>query len=117
MPDLDDGGRSGFLDEPHDATPSAFIQWKGTDVCMDFYCDCGAQGHFDGDFAYAVKCQHCGQIWEMPCKLYPRKASHATDQYWVENAKMLEPDEEFCDAVEVNGVWEMRPRPVPQGGY
>ena len=22
--------------------PRAYVQWKGTDVCMDFHCDCGA---------------------------------------------------------------------------
>ena len=110
-----DDGRSGFLNEPHDAVPSVFIQWKGTDVCMDFYCDCGAHGHFDGDFAYAVKCQHCSQVWEMPCQIYPRKASASvTDPYWIENAKLLEVDEDFCHQVETNGVIEFVPHPVPK---
>jgi hypothetical protein len=53
--------------------PNAFIQWKGTDVCMDFYCECGAHCHFDGYFAYAVKCPHCETVYEMPSMLYPRK--------------------------------------------
>lgn len=42
-----------------------FIQWKGTDVCLDFYCRCGAHGHVDGDFAYYVRCAACGTIYEM----------------------------------------------------
>lgn len=46
--------------------PSIFIQWKGTDVCLDFYCTCGRQGHFDGYFAYAVRCSLCGKVWELP---------------------------------------------------
>jgi hypothetical protein len=104
----------GFLDEKDDTEPSVFIQWKGTDVCMDFYCDCGAQGHFDGDFAYAVKCQHCNQIWEMPCKMFPRKASAATGQYWIDNAQPIEPDPDFCEQVEKNGVIEFIPHPVPE---
>lgn len=45
--------------------PSAFIQWKGTDVCMDCWCICGENLHIHGDFAYAVKCHHCGRIFEM----------------------------------------------------
>lgn len=35
-------------DEPEN--PYAFIQWKGTDVCMDFHCECGAHCHFDGSY-------------------------------------------------------------------
>lgn len=53
--------------------PHAFIQWKGTDVCMDFHCDCGSHNHFDGEFAYFVKCGSCGQEWEMPSNVFPRK--------------------------------------------
>lgn len=43
--------------------PYAFIQWKGTNVCADIHCACGAQIHFDGGFMYAVKCPHCGAEW------------------------------------------------------
>lgn len=43
--------------------PHAFIQWKGTDVCMDIHCACGHQSHFDGEFAYRVKCPKCGQVY------------------------------------------------------
>ena len=46
-----------------------FIQWKGTDLCMDFYCDCGGQSHFDGMFAYAIKCPDCGTFYEMPTNI------------------------------------------------
>lgn len=53
--------------------PNCFIQWKGTDVCMDFWCECGAHHHIDSDFVYAVKCHECGSIWEMPKHVYPRK--------------------------------------------
>jgi hypothetical protein len=45
---------------------SVFIQWKGTEVCLDFYCDCGTQGHYDGDFAYALRCAECGRVWQLP---------------------------------------------------
>lgn len=85
----------GFLDGKCEDSPSAFIQWKGTNVCMDFYCRCGAHCHFDGDFAYTVKCPHCNTIWEMPCMIYPREADKRTDEYWRDNPKQLEPDEDM----------------------
>mgnify|MGYP001593034448 FL=1 len=74
--------------------PSAYIQWKGTNVCMDFHCECGAFCHFDGDFAYTVKCPHCDTVWEMPDTIYPRKASERTYEYWRNNPQLLEKDEE-----------------------
>ena len=43
--------------------PSAHIQWKGTDVCMDIYCDCGQQYHIDDSFVYFVKCPYCGSVF------------------------------------------------------
>lgn len=74
--------------------PHAFIQWKGTDVCMDFYCECDAHCHFDGGFAYTVKCPHCGTVWQMPFNLFPRKVCDQTSKYWRDNPQMLEPDED-----------------------
>lgn len=46
--------------------PHVFVQWKGTDVCLDFFCDCGGGGHYDGDFAYGLRCSDCGTEWLMP---------------------------------------------------
>jgi hypothetical protein len=40
-----------------------WIQWKGTNVCMDVHCKCGAHGHIDAEFAYFIKCAHCGRIY------------------------------------------------------
>lgn len=48
-------------------TWTTFIQWKGTDLCMDFYCPkCNKHSHFDGMFAYAIRCSACGVDWKMP---------------------------------------------------
>jgi uncharacterized protein (DUF983 family) len=60
---------------------STFIQWKGTDLCMDLHCPkCGEHSHFDGMFAYAVRCGSCGQDWKMPedvaSLLVPLDAGH-----------------------------------------
>lgn len=49
------------------------LQWKGTDACFDFTCECGVDGHFDGFFASQVRCPGCGTIWEMPFILFPRR--------------------------------------------
>lgn len=43
--------------------PNAFIQWKGTDVCMDAYCDCGCHFHIDDCFAYKIKCPSCKTVY------------------------------------------------------
>lgn len=47
------------------AGPHAFLQWKGTDACMDIYCSCGEQYHWDGLFAYRVRCGACGQAYAL----------------------------------------------------
>jgi hypothetical protein len=50
-----------------------WIQWKGTDVCIDLHCVCGHHGHFDGDFFYHFKCPQCGAKYTVGCnvKLIP----------------------------------------------
>lgn len=51
--------------EPFPGTDAeCFIQWKGTEVCMDFYCPCGHHGHVDQDFAYYVRCSACDAVYE-----------------------------------------------------
>ena len=52
--------------------PYGFIQWKGTDVCIDFHCECGEVGHFDGYFASILKCPTCERLWELPHYVVPR---------------------------------------------
>jgi hypothetical protein len=46
-------------------TLSNFIQWKGTQVCLDLHCTCGCHSHIDSWFAYYVQCPNCGQVYEM----------------------------------------------------
>jgi hypothetical protein len=41
--------------------PHGWIQWKGTRVCMDVHCVCGAHGHIDDDFCYHYLCKACGR--------------------------------------------------------
>jgi len=39
---------------------NGWIQWKGTNVCIDLHCVCGNDSHFDGEFFYFYKCPKCG---------------------------------------------------------
>lgn len=43
--------------------PFGWIQFKGTNICMDVHCACGVHGHVDDYFAYYVKCAKCGAIY------------------------------------------------------
>ena len=52
------------IQEDYKGKPHGWIQWKGTDVCMDVYCKCGKHSHIDADFAYNVKCPSCGTVYE-----------------------------------------------------
>lgn len=47
-----------FKGEPH-----GWIQWKGTDVCMDVWCECGESFHIDDTFAYYVQCPYCKTVY------------------------------------------------------
>ena len=39
--------------------PHGWIQWKGTNVCIDLHCKCGYHGHVDTDFFYHYECPKC----------------------------------------------------------
>lgn len=86
----EDGTDAADATEPH-----VFIQYKGTDICLDFNCECGAQPHFDGYFADVLKCPKCGAEWEMPQHLFPRKRCAGT---YAHDAKLMEiEDDDDCD--------------------
>lgn len=51
------------VQETYEGKPHGWVQWKGTNVCMDVYCDCGVHGHIDDDFVYHVKCRKCGRAY------------------------------------------------------
>lgn len=51
------------IQERYEEQPHGWIQWKGTDVCMDVHCACGELTHIDVDFCYYVKCPVCGRIY------------------------------------------------------
>lgn len=73
---------------PDGSDASMFIQWKGTTVCLDFHCVCGAHGHLDDSFAYFVECPACGQQYEMGTQVIARKVESVDDG----RAKILQVD-------------------------
>jgi hypothetical protein len=46
---------------PPKGSPHGWIQWKGTQVCMDIRCSCGVLSHVDDEFTYYVECPSCHQ--------------------------------------------------------
>ena len=56
-----------------DALPDTFVQYKGTDLCMDLYCTCGECTHIDGMFMYRVQCESCQQWYELGTKVSLKK--------------------------------------------
>ena len=49
--------------EQYKGQPHGWVQWKGTDVCMDVRCECGKHTHVDAMFAYNVECPYCGAVY------------------------------------------------------
>lgn len=45
--------------DPRPQGPHGWIQWKGTDICIDLHCKCGYHGHIDGEFFYYYECPSC----------------------------------------------------------
>jgi hypothetical protein len=45
--------------------PHGWIQFKGTELCMDVHCKCGELTHIDGMFVYFLKCASCGTVYEL----------------------------------------------------
>lgn len=45
--------------EQYNGLPHGWIQWKGTNVCMDIHCTCGYHSHIDDDFTYYIRCPRC----------------------------------------------------------
>ena len=63
----------------NESVPHARLQWKGTDACIDFYCDCGIASHIDGDFIYYVECGNCGRIYELNPVISVKLLNHKPD--------------------------------------
>lgn len=51
------------IQEKYTGQPHAWLQWKGTAVCMDVHCACGEHFHIDDEFTYHVKCMKCERVY------------------------------------------------------
>lgn len=43
-----------------------WVQYQGTDICLDLHCPCGRVSHYDGYGAYAVQCPFCEAMFDLP---------------------------------------------------
>ncbi len=79
----DDIHRNGGLlfEKVPDSDAEMFIQWKGTDVCMDFACgQCGADQHIDDDFTYFIRCPQCGAVYALGTQVRAFLLADPTDK-------------------------------------
>lgn len=72
-----------------DAVSHCWIQWKGSEICMDVHCACGFFGHFDGYDAYHIKCPKCSQVYECDGHI----TLHPID-FQPERTKLLEKEDD-----------------------
>lgn len=84
-------------DHPGDGA-HGWIQWKGTDVCVDLHCACGSHGHFDGYFMYSVQCEDCGRRYAVGqnvklIELNTPELEEAAKQPWLSDFKPFKDDD------------------------
>lgn len=61
--------------KPEGSDADMFIQWKGTEVCLDFTCGaCGRSSHYDGGFAYFLRCG-CGEVYRMGTQVIAKRTA------------------------------------------
>lgn len=58
-----DSEKASQIQETYEGQPHGWIQWKGTEVCMDVHCACGTLSHVDAEFCYHVRCPDCGRVY------------------------------------------------------
>ncbi len=63
------------------SVPYAWIQWKGTDVCMDVHCECGYDGHVDGEFVYYWRCPSCKSLFALGANVRLIRLNNAQESY------------------------------------
>jgi hypothetical protein len=81
---------------------SGWIQWKGTNVCVDLHCHCGASFHFDGEFFYHWRCTCCGAVYAVGqnIKLIPLTPEQIT--YVESTGTTIHTSDEFEGGTPVN---------------
>lgn len=71
-----------------------FIQYKGSEICIDMYCSCGKDSHFDGDFARYVRCPYCQKVWELNSHITTTEVPAGTvEEFLIRAARRDEEDQ------------------------
>lgn len=68
----------------------AWIQWKGTDACIDLHCECGSHGHIDADFLYYYRCAKCGQTYALGSNIKLIKLTQVQADYAATRHELYE---------------------------
>ncbi len=74
--------------------PFGSLQWKGTDVCMDIHCPCGAHSHLDTEFLYYFICNNCQTVYEVGSYIKLRKVSDEEKEYLLRDSHTFYTDTE-----------------------
>jgi len=61
-----------------------WVQYKGTDLCVDLHCECGHHGHYDGLFAYAMKCSKCTTPYAVGQNIKLIPLGHKEEEYFTD---------------------------------
>lgn len=84
-------------DPPEDSyhTGNVNLQYKNTSLCVDLYCTCGDQFHFDGYFGHWLRCPHCKTVWELPHLLLCTDVTGLVEDQYIQDGEA--DDEELPD--------------------
>lgn len=79
--------------------PNGWIQWKGTNVCIDLRCACGELHHFDGEFAYKLL-MPCGRMYVLGTQipLFLLENPTEEDLRWAKTYGLVVGEDEEDDA-------------------
>jgi len=64
----------------------ALLMWKNTDASGDFWCDCGAECSWGGEYCNYLRCPKCRAIYKMPSEFFPEKVTET--EYDIEPVMM-----------------------------
>jgi len=79
-----------------------FVQWQGTNVCMDFHCKCGMHMHFDTDFLFFVQCCGCNTKYIMSSYVRAIEVPPELDEQVSKESCLWTTEGEDGDAIRVN---------------
>jgi hypothetical protein len=84
--------------KPVEKDSYGWIQWNGTNVCMDIHCICGHFGHFDGDFFYYFECPKCKRKFAVGSNIKMIELSPELIELYKENVWCKDgPDFKTCE--------------------